>query len=464
MKKWLSLVAVAVFTVLMVSTAGAQDDPLADIDPTGVEILYWHEWDGAQGEGINAIIDAFNAENEFGITVVTEELGSSGNILERVSAGITSGELPNLAGNGFVNNAMTWYLDGVVVPLDDYINSPTYGFSEEEAANINMDVLSINQPQVAPFNGQLLAWPIGISSNVVSTNIDMLAELSESGAISFEGIPQTPEQLREAACAASELEGVNGGYAARPSSTELYDFIYAFGGFIFDEEADQWNITNENAITAMQFAQDLYNDGCMYFPDGGFFANTGEFSLRLNAFAPGSSVGVPFIQGDLDEAVETGQLEEPFMWVNTPFPSIEGVPTTLQTFLRGVVMFESTPEENLATWLFLKYWATSEFAQVTWTESAQYQPYNTATPDLVSDEFLAANPQYSSFADALASDDIVLTAAPSIPRANEINDIASALYSDITIGGADVMEAAAEAQEEMNELYAEILEDLADAE
>lgn len=451
MQKRLLSLGLVVLLALMVGTVGAQDD----VDPTGATIMYWHEWDGAQGEGITAIIDMFNESNEWGITVEQNPLGGSSDVRSNVSTGITSGELPNLAGAGFVTDAMGYYLDGVLVPFDQFIDSD-WGFSDEEAADLNFNIIDTNRPAISPFDGQLLAWPIGVSAEVMSTNIDLLAEMSEAGLIDFEGAPTTFEQFSAAACAASELEGVTAGLAGRPTGSELYSFILNFGGDVFDAEADAYTFTNEGAVEAMQYLQDLYNDGCMYYADGGNFANTGEFSLGLNVFAIGSSVGVPFIQGDMESA------ELDYNWINTTVPWTEGNRTVVSS-LRGVTMFESTPEENLATWLFVKYWATNPEAQAIWTESAQYQPYNVATPANLSADFLAENAQFASFADVLADPEINVITFPAHPRAFDVSLVAGELYSNITIGGMDIMEAAAVAEEEANAIYQEDLENIADA-
>lgn len=450
-KKLLSL-GLVLMLAIMVGTVGAQDD----VDPSGATIMYWHEWDGAQGEGITAIIDSFNANNEWGITVEQNPLGGSSDVRSNISTGITSGELPNLGGAGFVTDSMGYYLDGVLVPFDQFLDSEVWGFSEEEAADINFDVIDTNRPSISPFDGQLLAWPVGISGDVMSTNLDLLAEMSEAGLIDFEGAPTNFEQFSAAACAASELGGVTAGFAGRPTGSELYSFILNFGGQIFDEEADAYTFTSDGAIAAMQYLQDLYNDGCMYYADGGNFANTGEFSLGLNVFAVGSTAGVPFIQGDMESA----GLD--YNWINTSLPWTEGN-RTVETSLRGVTIFESTPEENLATWLFVKYWATNPEAQVIWTEAAQYQPYNTATPGNLSADFLDNNVQFGTFSDALADPDINIVTFPPHPRAFDVSLVAGELYSNITIGGMDIMEAAAAAEEEANAIYQEDLENIADA-
>ncbi len=183
---------------LGVGFASAQSD-LGDVDPTGQTIVYWHEWNEAQSVAINQIIENFNSTNAYGITVTTVAQGTTGNMLGAMSTAITGGGLPNLVG-GFSNNAQSWYLDDVSFALDPYINDETWGFTEDEMADINFELIDrFNRVHSEPFGGQLLAWPIGMSANVMSVNLGMLAELG------FDGPPTSLEQFREVACAASEF-------------------------------------------------------------------------------------------------------------------------------------------------------------------------------------------------------------------------------------------------------------------
>lgn len=457
-KRLLFVLTLFALSVIAVSPLMAQDDPLAGIDPTGQTITYWHEWANTQETAMDQIIAMFNETNEYGITVEQQKFGAGSALPDAISAAITTGELPNIAGNAFVSQSQGWYLDDVLVPLDAYLNSPEWGFTEEELAQLDFGLIDTNRPEISPFDGQLLAWPVGVSANVLSVNMSMLDQLREAGAIDFEGAPQTLEQFRAATCAASELTtpegGDVGGFAMRAAADELYSFIFSNGGYIFDAEANAYDFTNEKTLETLQFLQDLYADGCAYFPEGGSFANTGEFSLGLNAFAVGSSVGVPFIQQPMDEA---GLDIE---WINTTVPYVEGS-RSIVGFLRGVAIFDSTPEENLASWLFIKFWATNPEAQRIWTEGAQYQPYNRATREAINgSEFIEANPQYASFAEVLNSGEVRLANPPAHPRASEISALAAELYTNITINRMDVEEAAADAEERANEIYEEVQEDL----
>ena len=456
MRSKLLIVLLVLVAVLAVSIVVAQDD-IEGLDPTGANILYWHEWDGAQQVGIDEVIRLFEESNEFGITVEQISLGSTGPLLENVSTGIVSGELPNVTGAAFVNAAQGWFLEDVLVTLDPYIESERWGLTDDEMAIMNQQILDINRPAFAPFNGQMLAWPIGVSGNVLSVNLDMIEELNAAGTIDFTGAPETFDQFRAVACGATSLTSPDGsevnGFPMRGASSELQSFIFNMGGTVFDAEANAYDLTNDGAIAAMEYLQGLFNDDCAYFPEGGTFANTGEFSLGLNPFAIGSSVGVPFIQGDMDNAGYD------INWINTT-PAWTDGNRSVVAFLRSIAILESTPEENLATWLFVKFWATNPDAQVAWIEAAQYQPYNTATPGNLSEEFLSSNSQFNTFKDVLADPDIGLVSAPSHPRSGDVDDVLEELYSNITIGGMDVMEAAAAAEEAANEIYAEMLEDL----
>ncbi len=447
------LLFVLLMTLLLsVSLVSAQitDVEIPEELPEGITITYWHEWSEAQQATITEVINDFNENNPYGITVEEVPMGSSGPLQEQLSTGIVSGELPNLSGAVFITNAQGYYLDGVLVPLDAYYNHPTWGFTEEEQADLNQALLDINRVPGEPFNDQLLIWPTGMSANVLSVNMDMLNELG------YENPPATLEEFRDIACAANELTGPNDGdvqgFPIRVDAFDLYSFIAANGGSIYDAEAGQYNFTSEPALEVMQFFQDLYSDGCAYIPDGPF-VNTADFAFGLNPMAIGSSVGVPFINNDIASSgsgIET--------WVNTTVPWSEGN-RTLQVYLRSIGMFVSSPEEQLASWLFLKHLASTE-TQVTWTEGVQYQPYTFSALENLSEEFLTDIPQFTDVRDMLLDENIQLWSVPSLLVQDQVNDVVEEMIVNILSGGADVAEAAAEAEEEANILLEESLEDL----
>jgi sn-glycerol 3-phosphate transport system substrate-binding protein len=450
MHKKLMILAMLMTLILSIGIAYAQDDV--------VTITYWHEWDGQQQVGIDAVISLFEAANP-DVKIEQLPLGGSSQVREQMSTGIVSGELPNLVGATFSNNAQGYWLDGVLVPLDDFYNDPEYGFTEEEIALFDEGILNEFRPAFSPFDGQLLGWPVGVSTVVLSVNMDMMAQLHADGAISFEGTPETFEQFREASCAANELTTADGGdvqgFPLRTNSGDMYSFIVSNGGELFDYENNRYDATNEKAIETLQFFQDLYNDGCAYVPDGPY-VNTADFAFGLNPFAVGSSVGVPFISGDIEKSGSGIEV-----WTNTTTPWSEGN-RAMQVSSRGIGIIQGTAEQDLATWRFIKFWASNPEAQIAWTEAAQYQPYNSATRAALSEEFLSANPQFSAVNAIMSEPGIKLFAAPSHPAFFAVSDVFTTLVVNVITGSMDVTEAAQAAEDEANELYQEMLDDLSD--
>ncbi len=439
----------ALIVMLMaVGVTGAQMS-IPDELPMGLTIDYWHEWDGAQAEAMTLIIDDFNSNNEWDITVEQVYQGNTGGLIDQLSTGIVSGELPNLSGAVFSNNAMGYYLDGVLVPLDAYLDHPVWGFDDMGMENLNHDLLAINRVPFEPFNGQLLAWPVGMSANVLSVNLGMLAGLG------MDGPPSDLASFREAACAANELSGAAGedvqGFPLRTNDNDLYSFIVANGGYIYDEMTGAYSFSNEKSVEVLQFFQDLYSDGCAYIPDGPY-VNTADFAFALNPMAVGSSVGVPFIKKDIEASGSD------IDWVNTTVPW-SGDNRTLQVYQRSMGLYVSSPENQLATWLFLKHLA-SPASQVTWTEYAQYQPYTRAGLEGLSDAFLAGNPQFNSIREVLLDSGTRLWSEPVLVGSDRVGSVVQELIANITTGGQDVTEAAIAAENEANELIAEALEEM----
>ncbi len=449
-KKLTVFFAIALLMLSMGIVAAQDTGDLSSVDPSGQTVVYWHEWDGAQLEAIEQIIANFNENNEWGITLTTVAQGNTGNMGEAMNAAITSGDLPDLVG-AFSDTAMGYLLDGVLVPLDAYVDDPTWGFTEEETADLNFDLINgFNRIGGEPFNDQLLAWPIGMSTVALSVNLDMLAELG------YDAPPQTLEEFREVSCGAAELTTEDGGdvqgFPIRLNGQDMEAFIVSQGGSIFDHETNEFNFTNETTISVLQFFQDLYNDGCAYVPETSF-ANTADFAFGLNPMAVGSSVGVPFIRGDIEES--GSGIEN---WVNTTPPWSEGNRTILTNF-RSVAMIASTPEEQLATWLFIKHLASAESQQI-WTETTLYQPYRSTGFEALNPEFLESNPQFTDIADILQDEDVNQYAGAQVFGYRDAFAEFTNLVADITTGGMNVEEAAANREAAANELLAERLEEL----
>ena len=200
-------------------------------------------------------------------------------------------------------------------------------------------------------------------------------------------------------------------------------------------------------IETLQMLQDMYNEGCAYIPDTSF-GNTDDFAFGLNPMALGSTAGIPFI---LNNIRESGSGVE--NWVNTSTPWTEGN-RTIQLFVPSVAVVPGTPEENLATWLFLKYLSATE-NQITWTQNTSYFPMRISAAAGLSEEFISGNPYWAAINELIASGEVKIYSAPQVISYGQIRGLVSAAMADVTTNGMDVMEVAERLEAEANAVHAD---------
>ncbi len=165
--------------------APAEEAAAPGVDPTGQTVVFWHVWGtGGPSEALQAIVDEFNASNEWGITVEALEQGQYNNLEDAFNAAVQSGELPDLV-TGSTNAMANWYAVDAVVDLSPYIDDPNYGLTAEERAAFFRG--SLDGGRAA--DGTLFAFPISQSANVLFYNAGWARELG------FENAPTNYEEI-----------------------------------------------------------------------------------------------------------------------------------------------------------------------------------------------------------------------------------------------------------------------------
>ncbi len=416
-----------VFALLLVSMMGvsAQADPYADVDPTGATVVFWHQHTGAREEQLAEIVNTFNETNEWDITVEAINQGGYGDIYNRVTTSLAGGgeDLPELV-VAYANQAATYYLNEGLIDIDLLVNSPTWGLTEEEKADFfpgfyNADIF----PQ---YDDVRLGFPPNRSMEVMYYNIDWLNELREAGAISFDGPPTTPEQFREAACAATANPFSGGtsdtaaiGYQLSTDASRYASWTFAFGGDIFDPEANAYTLESAGAVDAVNFLKSLFDEGCA----GEIFENFGDqtnFGNGATLFTVGSSSGMPFYRS----AVEAGAN---FEWSVAAVPHVTEDPVQ-NLYGASVSIPVSTPEQEVAAWLFLKYYTSPE-VQAEWGLASNYFPVRASSADSLTDYF-ASNPAYETAFNLLP----FTKAEPAVPGYDPVREEISSVLAAIVTG------------------------------
>jgi len=361
-------------------------DPWAEVVPAK-EIVWWHQHTGeAREAAIAKIISDFNATNEYGITVTAEYAGSYGDIFNKMLPILNTTDVPDVV-VGYQNQVATYQLADSMFDMNELINHPTYGLTQEEQDDFfpgffAQDVLSL-------FDNQRLGLAPNRSMEVMYYNMDWLKELG------YDAPPTTPEQFKEMACkaAATPFSGATEG-AASPTGYELSidtsrfaSWTFAFGGDMFDYEANQFTLNSPAAVEAWTFLQGLFADGCARLVTENYGDQT-DFGNGTLLFAVGSSSGLLYY-GDAVAADGT-----PFEWGVTAIPHTTPDPV-MNIYGASVSIPKSTPERELAAWLFVKYYTSAE-VNAAWAKASGYFPVKASIADEVTAEFPGNQEAYAT--------------------------------------------------------------------
>lgn len=402
----------------------AEEGPLAGVDPSGATVTYWHQHSGAREERLNELVAQFNEENPWGITVAASLQGSYDEIYQKVIAGLTTGELPTLV-VAYQNQSAAYDLGGAVADMDTFVTDSTWGYNEAEAA----DFIPAFFTQDYNAEGKRLGFPPNRSLEALYYNADALEELG------YDGPPTSWEEFREMACAFTESgwSGYAGddtvGYSISTGASNIAAMTYALGGDIFDAETGEYNYNNPETIQALQFMQDLLNEGCANLI-AERFGDQNDFAAGKNLFYAGSTSGLPFVLAAIQEG-----SEEPFEWGVAYLPYSDG--PVVDIYGASVTILQSPDisiEEQLAAWLFIRWFSEPE-QQGAWAEASQYFPVRISTTDNLGSIF-AEIPQYEQAWSLLLEAEGAFE--PSVASYDVVRDEVEAAFESVLVEGADV--------------------------
>lgn len=428
--------------VVMEPCAPTAEGALAGVDPRGQSITFWHNHSRTREEGLLAIVEAFNTTNECGITLVAENQGSYDDIRNKVNASVSSGELPAALVVGYQNDQAFYQLNDSLADLNTYMNDSHWGLTAEEQADFYPAFL--NQSVHALFDNQRLGFPPNRSIEVMYYNQTWLAELG------FDAPPTNPDDFKAMSCAAAAAVGDGtGGYVLRDDASAVAAWTYAFGGDVLNEDGASYNYNNEATAAALTFLKGMLDEGCAYFLAEGF--PDPQFAARKAIFTQGSSSGMPFYyEGVTTVATEAGR--DPDAWGIMAIPHTTAEPV-VNVYGGDVMITATAPEQELAAWVFIKYFTSPE-VQAQWDQISGYFPTRASTAQYLQ-EYVSGSPYGAQFQQAL---DLVQygTYEPQLISYTAVRDAVTAAFNEI-MQGADVQTTLDALTEEANALQEELM-------
>ncbi len=366
----------------------APTDAWAEVDPSGQTVVFWHQHTREREEALNQIVADFNASNEWGITVEAAYQGSYNDIFNKMLAVLNTTDAPQLV-VGYQNQAATYQLAEGLVDMTGMVDSEKWGLSEEDQKDFFPGFWA--QDVFPTYGNARLGFPPNRSMEVLYYNAEWLKELG------YDAPPTTPEEFKEMACegylrqpfSKATVEG-SMGYELSIDASRFASFTFAFGGDVFDYNTSKYTYDSEAAVNAMTFLQGMFNEGCATIVTEAYGDQT-DFGTGKLLFSVGSSSGLPFY----DKASSEGAN---FEWSVAPSRTPPPDPV-MNIYGASVSIPKSTPEGELAAWLFVKYYTGTE-AQAIWTKASQYFPVRASVAEGLTDYF-AENPAFKTAFDML---------------------------------------------------------------
>lgn len=332
-----------------VRTPTSTAEPPSVIDITAEElrgsvIRFWHNWPGAPGEVITALVEDFNLNNPWGILAVEIYQGNLDEIDEKLDVVGDKADRPDLV-VGYLHQALDWDAKIGLVDLDDYLLDPIWGYSADEVADFNPVFLQHDLSR-----DKRLGIPAQRSGQILFYNQTWAQELG------FSAAPLSSDNFMEQACEAARqnqliVKDGTGGWVISTEYPAIFSWMVAFGGVVFQDEpsvAPQgvFRFDQPDVLQTYEFLRGMYDNGCAWMPENPYPET--YFAERKALFASGSITDIPYF---LDAMRRTGNNDQ---WTVLAYPGPEGT-QVVDVYGTSFVLLKSTEQQQLAAWLLLKW-------------------------------------------------------------------------------------------------------------
>ena len=352
---------------------------LESLDPQGQQVEFWYQHQRMRAQALQEIIADFNRTNAHGISVRGEYAGGYGDIYNKMVVGLQGGSVADLV-VAYQNQAREYLLADGIVDLTPYMTSPRWGLSPEAAADYVQAF--VRQDRIG---GRQIALPPNRSIEVLYYNAGWLRELGA------EGPPVTWEEFARLCRAArsrpfSGNEGTRSlGFVLDEDASRLASMTFSRGGGFLDPEGSGYGLDTPEVAASLRLMQELAAEGAVELM-GEPYGDQTAFNVGEALFMLRSTSGLPFVQ----EGVASGAG---FDWGVAPPPHSTPEPV-VNFYGASVSVCKTTPERQLAAWLFLK-WFTEPQQQARWVKASNYFPARRSTRPLLAG-YLEENPRYAS--------------------------------------------------------------------
>jgi sn-glycerol 3-phosphate transport system substrate-binding protein len=345
-----------------VEEAAAADGP--------VEITMWHGQARVNEEVLIELTDAFNASQD-AVQVQLVAQPGSGDLMNNMVAGITTGELPDVAMITDVEQQLAMDT-GLILPAQSCVDAAGFDLS---------DFL----PQAVEYytvDGVLQAVPFHVASPLLLYNKTVFADAG----LDPEDPPETLDELHQMAQTIADA-GYEAGFALHRYGWYFEQFMALAGEMYFDNgngrqgRADEVVFDNESGRAIFSTISEMLEDGsAVSFPGRGsidHLTSLGEGLVGMTMQSSSALGGVYqalFLEGQYADA-EFGVAPLP-----APGPAEDGGVVVGGGALYIVSGTEPDPATEAAAWRYIEFLSSAESA-ATWAAGTGYVPVRESAVD-----------------------------------------------------------------------------------
>ncbi len=316
------------------------------------QVVFWDRQTAESAEFIRRKADEFNRLYP-GLPIKVERAGNYTEIFRKVSASIQAHKLPALAVS-YESMTSEYIPTGAVVSIDEYLNDPEIGLTQDELQDFFPAVIEANR--YPAFDNKLYSFPLAKSVLVLYYNIDVLREAGISSP------PETWDNFYKDLQVVKTKLGKKG-YAISIDCSTIDAMIYSFGGEIIKGKETLFD--SPETIQVFSLLQQLIKEDLAYMITPGTFDDQVALAKGEIAYMIRSS--------SLRIGLELLEKENPFHWSIAPLPHAEHTIPVTVLFGPNITIFKTTTEQQRRAWSFVRF-MTSRENTVHWAIETGYVP------------------------------------------------------------------------------------------
>ncbi|WP_166242634.1 extracellular solute-binding protein [Paenibacillus turpanensis] len=448
MKRWsLMLLTLVIAAVTGCSGVKEASSPTTGSEPaakeTGVElgangpveIDFWHIQATIYGDAIKEIVAEFNKEYEGKVVVKEVFQGSYDDLNKKIRAALQGGGLPAVA-MAYESDTLEYMKADKIVALDSFIEDPKYGLSKAELNDIMPGVLA--RQRIAAYNGKTMSWPHGNSSLGAYYNAELLQKAG------YDKPAKTWKEFEKQAIDIYEKTGVpalvlgNGtGYGTYGGSFRTW--LRTYGIESIKEDLSGVDLDNKEAVELATILKNLVDKKAIVLAQD----TEQEFTNGRAAMEFGTTART---------STKLDLIKDKFKWGITLIPQGGAKEPVTELYGGNQVLFKTTPEKELAGWLFLKYFAGPK-AQAIYAEKTGYFPATKSSieTELLKKDYTTNVQKQQAFAEVFPHATISVPTAAS----RVVNDAVNVAVQSVFAGKATPEDAFKKAQADASKAFAQ---------